>query len=165
MTLRETLTQAVLARIANVPALPPPVRGEDDPRTADYVPMGQTPGGASQFLSLLDEGCDARPGCSPVMGAGGVIYDWNLKLVASYSLRTSDPDLRKTQRDVAVANLTAALLPSQLGEIEQRQLGGLANWMWLQPVDLHNDVYDGDVQLGVARLPLTIWFSASDPSA
>ena len=165
MTLREQLTLAIEARLTDVAGLPTPVRGEDDPRTAAYALVDPADQTLTHFLALLDEGAPPREGCSPTLGAGGVLYDWNLKLIASYAVRTTDPAARKTQRDAGVSLITSSLLPAALPEVEQRQLGGLANWMWVEPVDIHNDVYDGDVQLGVARIPITIWFSAINPSA
>lgn len=163
-TLREQLTLAVLALVTDIEGLPNPVRDIDDPRGADYVQVTDGQDDPLHFLSLLDEGVEPRAGCAPVMGAGGVVYDWNLKLVLAYAARTVDATVRKATRDAGVTAISAAILPDP-ADVSRRQLGALANWFWIESPELHANIFDGEVQLAVARVPITVWFSANDPAA
>lgn len=163
-TAREILFEALFARIAALPDMPPCIRNENDPRTQDYVPLiGYGDDQASHFLSLLDEGISKRDD-EATLGPGGPIYEWDLKLVAAYCVRTTEDDLRVLQRDQGVSALCAAILPDSLPDPDRHRIAG-ANWMWVEEPELILDVRDANVPLAICRIPVRIWFSAANPAA
>ncbi len=163
-TVRETLFEAILARLTGVEGLPPCTRNEDDPRTEDYVPVNADAGAdPSYFLSLLDEGI-AKQDEPVTLGPAGPIYEWDLNLIAAFAVRATDKDIRVSLKDAGVAALAAALLPDALDEPARHRPGG-ANWMWVEAPEPPTAAFDANVPLAITRIPIRLWFSAANPAA
>ena len=159
-TIRQQITDALKVRLEADEWLGPVADGE--PAEEDWRAFDGAVAAEADFCALIDEGV-AEHGPA-LLGDGGPLYDLELTLTAAFAVRSPNNDTRKARRDQAIGRIGAAVLPDLVDQPDRSSLGGLAVWTFIGLPELDNTGLDGGVPVWVARVPVKVWFTATQPT-